>query len=105
MQSISNLIDQKLPNITTNTLIFIIIAVIAFCVLMKVMSNIIKIIALIAICWFVLMSVQSTNAANIPLVKQAYTEIERVIPSKELWTKASSYINDIGKIKEIFKNK
>jgi hypothetical protein len=40
------------------------------------------------------MSVQSTNIVNIPLIKQAYTELEKVIPSKELWTKASSYVKD-----------
>ena len=43
------------------------------------------------------MSVQSTNIANIPVVKKAYVEIEKIIPSKELWTKASSYMNNVNK--------
>jgi hypothetical protein len=91
------MISNHSIHITTNTIILIIIAIIAFFILMNVMSIIIKIIACIAICWFLLMSVQSTNIANIPVVKQAYVAIEKVIPSKELWTKASSYINDSRK--------
>ena len=39
------------------------------------------------------MSVQSTNIADIPIVNKAYTEIEKVIPSKELWKQATEYIN------------
>ena len=100
MENVNNLIDKQLPHITTNTLILIIMAIIAFYILIKVISGIIKIIALIAICWFVLMTVQSTNIANIPIVKQAYVKIEKVIPSKELWTKASGYVKDASKIKK-----
>lgn len=98
MENVNNLINQKLPHVTTNTIIFIIIAIIAIYILIKVMSKIVKLIALVAICWFVLMSVQSTNLANIPLVKQAYSAIEQVIPSKEIWTKASGYVKDAGKV-------
>lgn len=100
MENVNNLIDKQLPHITTNTVILIVMAIIAFYILMKVISTAIKIIALIAICWFVLMSVQSTNIANIPLVKQAYVTIEKIIPSKELWTKASGYIEDATKVKK-----
>lgn len=100
MENVNNLIEQQLPHITTNTIILIIMAIIAFYILMKVLSSVIKIVALIAICWFVLMSVQSTNIVNIPLVKQAYSTIEKIIPSKELWTKASGYVEDASKIKE-----
>lgn len=100
MNNVSDLITKQLPHITTNTLVLIIIAIIAFYILIKVLSKIVKIIALIAVCWFVLMTVQSTNTINIPLVKQAYVSIEKIIPSKELWTKASGYVEDAGKIKK-----
>jgi hypothetical protein len=100
MENVSNLIAQQLPHVTTNTLILIIIAIIAFYVLVKVLSKIVKIIALITVCWFVLMTVQSTNTINIPLVKQAYISIEKILPSKELWSKASGYVEDAGKIKK-----
>lgn len=94
MENINAMISKSSIHVTTNTIILIIIAIIAFYILLKVMSSVIKIIACIAICWFLLMSVQSTNIANIPIVKQAYVEIEKVIPSKELWKKATNYIND-----------
>lgn len=100
MENVNNLISQQLPNINTNTLILIIGAIIALYILMKVISGVIKIIALIAVCWFVLMSAQSTNLVNIPLVKEAYDTIEQIIPSKEVWTKASGYVEDAGKIKK-----
>lgn len=100
MPDVNNLINQQLPHITTNTIILIIVAIIAIYVLIKVISSVIKIIALAAICWLILMSVQSTNLVNIPLVKQSYTAIEKIIPSKELWTKASSYVNDANNIKK-----
>lgn len=98
MPNVNNLINQKLPHITTNTLILIIIAVIAFYVLLKVISSVIKIVALVVVCWFVLMSVQSTNLVNIPIVKQAYVSVEKLIPSKELWSKASDYVKQADKI-------
>ena len=97
LQNISTMISKKPIHVTTNTIILIIIAIIAFYILINVMSSILKIVAFLAICWFLLMSVQSTNIANIPIVKKAYVEIEKVIPSKELWTKASSYMNDANK--------
>ncbi|MBM7872105.1 uncharacterized protein HemY [Clostridium pascui] len=100
MENVNKLIDKQLPHITTNTVVLVIMAIIAFYILIKVISGVIKIIALIAVCWFVLMTVQSTNIVNIPIVKQAYVKIEKIIPSKELWTKASDYIEDAGKIKK-----
>ncbi|MFL0247278.1 hypothetical protein [Candidatus Clostridium stratigraminis] len=100
MPDVNNLINQQLPHITTNTIILIIVAIIAIYVLIKVISSVIKIIAFLAVCWLILMSVQSTNLVNIPLVKQSYTAIERIIPSKELWTKATSYVKDADKIKK-----
>lgn len=98
MQEINNAINQNVPHVSTNTILFIIIAIIALYVLIKVVSTIIKVVAIIAVCWFILMSVQSTNLANIPLVKQAYTSIEKVIPSKDIWTKASSYVKNVDKV-------
>lgn len=101
ISNMSNLINHRPLQITTNTIILIIIAIIALYILIKVISGVIKIIALIAVCWFVLMSVQSTNVVNIPLVKQAYVTIEKIIPSKELWIKASGYIKDVSKIHKV----
>ena len=91
------MINKSSIHVTTNTIILIIIAIIAFYILINVMSSIIKIVACVAICWFLLMSVQSTNITNIPIVKQAYVSIEKIIPSKELWTKTSSYMNNASK--------
>ena len=102
MKNISTVISNSPIQVTTNTIILIIIAIIAFYILLNVVSSVVKIAACIAIFWFLLMSVQSTNIANIPIVKKAYVEIEKIIPSKELWTKASSYMNDTNKR---FKNK
>lgn len=100
MENVNNLIDKQLPHITTNTVVLIILAIIALYILIKVISGVIKIIALVAVCWFVLMTVQSTNIVSIPLVRQAYSTIEKMIPSKELWIKASGYVEDAGKIKK-----
>jgi hypothetical protein len=105
VENMNYIINQNLPRITTNTLFFIIISIVAFYILIKVMSNIIKIIASIAICWFILMSLQSTNIINVPLIKQAYTKMEKIIPSRELWTKIPSYINNASKINKANQNK
>ena len=91
------MISKSPIHVTTNTILLIIIAIIAFYILLNVVSSIVKIVACIAIFWFLLMSVQSTNIANIPIVRKAYVEINKIIPSKELWTKASSYMNDANK--------
>jgi len=93
MDSLNNLISKSPVHITTNTLIMIVLALVALYILVHVISSLIKIVALIAVCWFILMSVQSTNLANIPIVKEAYTQIEKVIPSQELWRQATEYIN------------
>lgn len=97
MKNISTVISNSPIQVTTNTIILIIIAIIAFYILLNVVSSVVKIAACIAIFWFLLMSVQSTNIANIPIVKKAYVEIDKIIPSKELWTKASRYMNDVNK--------
>lgn len=104
MENVSNLINKNIPHVTTNTILFIIVAIIAFYILIKVVSKVIKIIAVLIICWFLLMSVQSTNLANIPIVKQAYNTVNKFIPSKELWTKASSYVNKADKMINDFKD-
>jgi hypothetical protein len=93
MDNINNLISQNPIHITTNTVILVFLALVALYILVNVISSIIKIVAVLAICWFILMSVQSTNIADIPIVNKAYTEIERIIPSKELWKQATEYIN------------
>lgn len=93
MDNINALISKNPIHITTNTIIMIVLVVVAVYILVNVISSIVKLIAVIAICWFLLMSVQSTNIADIPVVKQAYTEIEKIIPSKELWRQANEYIN------------
>jgi hypothetical protein len=71
----------------------IILALVALYILVHVISSLIKVVALLAVCWFILMSIQSTNLANIPIVREAYTQIEKFIPSQELWKQASEYIN------------
>ena len=70
MKNISTVISKSPIQVTTNTIILIIIAIIAFYILLNVVSSIVKIAACIAIFWFLLMSVQSTNIANIPIVKK-----------------------------------
>lgn len=93
MDGINNLLSKSPIHVTTNTLIMIVLALVALYILVHVISSIIKLIALIAVCWFILMSIQSTNLASIPIVKEAYTQIEKVIPSQELWRQATQYIN------------
>lgn len=93
MDTINELISKNPIHITTNTIIMAVLVLVALYILVNVISSIIKIIAVIAIVWFLLMTVQSTNIADIPIVKQAYTEIEKIIPSKELWRQATEYIN------------
>jgi len=61
-------------------------------------EGIVKIIAIIGVCYFVLMSVQSTNLVNIPVVKETYTVIEKIIPSKELWTETLDKVDKINKV-------
>ena len=97
MQSVNSLISKSPIHLTTNTILLIVVAVIAFYVLIKAIGGIIKIIALVVVCWFVLMSLQSTNLVNIPLIKETYNGIERMIPSKALWTDA---LNNANKIKK-----
>lgn len=93
MDTINEIISKNPIHITTNTIIMVVLVLVGLYILVNVISSIIKIIAVIAIVWFLLMTVQSTNIADIPVVKQAYTEIEKIIPSKELWKQATEYLN------------
>jgi hypothetical protein len=93
MDTINEIISKNPIHITTNTIIMVVLVVVALYILVNVISSIIKVIAVIAIVWFLLMTVQSTNIADIPVVRQAYTEIEKIIPSKELWRQATEYLN------------
>lgn len=95
MEKINDLISKSPIHLTTNTLLLIVVAIVALYVLIKVASGIIKIIATVAVCWFVLMGLQSTNFVNIPVIRETYTAIEGLIPSKELWTEV---VNNAEKI-------
>ena len=97
MQKVNDIISKNPIHLTTNTILLIVISIVAFYILIKAIGGMIKIIALVVVCWFVLMSLQSTNLVNIPLIKQTYNAIERIIPSKALWTEA---LNDANKIKK-----
>lgn len=98
MDKINDLINQSPVHITTNTVVLIVVAVIAMYILIKAISNLIKIVAMLGICWFVLMSLQSTNLVNVPVIKDTYTTIEKLIPSKELWTEAVDKASKINKV-------
>jgi hypothetical protein len=98
MEKINDLINQSPVHITTNTLVLLIIAIVAIYILLKAIGNLIRIVAMIGICWFVLMSLQSTNLVNIPVIKETYTTIEKMIPSKELWTEAVNKADKINKV-------
>ena len=105
MKTVNNLINKNPIHFTTNTILLIVIAIIAFYILLKAAAAIIKIIAVIGICWFVLMSVQSTNLVNIPIIKQTYNVVEKMIPSKELWTKATNYLDDgVKKVSKVYQD-
>ncbi len=95
MEYINDLISKSPIHLTTNTIILIVVTIIAFYILIKALGGIIKIVALLAVCYFVLMSLQSTNLVNIPIIKDSYTAIEKIIPSKELWTET---LDNAGKI-------
>ena len=96
MKEINDLINQGQVHLTTNTILLIVVAIVAFYILIKVASAIIKIIAVVAVCWFVLMALQSTNLVNIPGIKETYTAIEEMIPAQELWTKAVDGVDKIN---------
>jgi len=103
MEKINDLINQSQLHITTNTLVLLIIAIVAIYILLKAIGNLIKIVAMIGVCWFVLMSLQSTNLVNIPVIKETYTTIEKMIPSKELWTEAVDKADKINKVVDVLK--
>ena len=97
MDKINDLISKSPIHLTTNTIILIAVAIFAFYFVMKAIEGLVKIIAIIGVCYFVLMSVQSTNLVNIPVVKETYTAIEKIIPSKELWTETIDKADKINK--------
>ncbi|PRR83699.1 hypothetical protein [Clostridium vincentii] len=96
MEEINNIINEGQIHLTTNTIILIVAAIIAFFILIKAASGIIKIVAIVGICWFVLMSLQSTNIVNIPIIKETYAAIAEIIPAQELWTKAVEGVDKIN---------
>jgi len=97
MEKINDLITKSPIHLTTNTIILIAVAIFAFYFVIKAIEGIVKIIAIIGVCYFVLMSVQSTNLVNIPVIKETYTAVEKVIPSKELWTETLDKAEKINK--------
>ena len=97
MEEINNLISKSPIQLTTNTIILIVVAIVALYVVIKAIGNLIKIVAMIGVCWFVLMSLQSTNIVNIPVIKETYTAIEKIIPSKELWIETIDKVDKINK--------
>lgn len=98
MEKVNNLMSEAPLHLTTNTIILAAITIFAFYILLKAISSMIKIVAVIGIFYFVLMSLQSTNLVNIPAVKETYTTIEKIIPSKELWTDALDKADKINKV-------
>ena len=98
MEKINDIISKSPIHLTTNTIILIVVAIVAFYVVMKVIEGLIKIIAIIGICYILLMTVQSTNLVNIPVIKETYTAIEQIIPSKELWTETIDKADKINKV-------
>ncbi|WP_026888498.1 hypothetical protein [Clostridium beijerinckii] len=98
MDKINSLIKNTQLHLTTNTIVLIIVAIIALYILIKAIAGIIRIAALIGVCWFILMSIQSTNLINIPVIREAYTTVEKIIPSKELWTEALDKAGKINKV-------
>lgn len=98
MEEINSFVSQNPLHLTTNTIILIAVAVVAIYILIKAIGNLIKIAAMLAVCYFVLMSLQSTNIVNIPVIKQTYEVVEKVMPSKELWTEAVNKVEKINKV-------
>jgi len=98
MDKINDLISKSPIHLTTNTILLILVAIVAFYIVIKAISNMIKIIAMLGVCYFVLMSLQSTNLVNIPVIKETYTTIEKIIPSKEVWTETLNKVDKINKV-------
>jgi len=64
MEKINHLINKSPIHLTTNTIILMAVAIFAFYFVIKAIEGIVKIIAIIGVCYFVLMSLQSTNLFN-----------------------------------------
>lgn len=97
MEKINSILNNAPIHLTTNTIVLAVIAIVAVYIVIKAISGIIKTVAIIGVCYFVLMSLQSTNLVNVPIVKETYTTIEKIIPSKELWTQALDKADKINK--------
>lgn len=98
MEKVNDLISKSPIHLTTNTIILIVVAIVAFYIVMKAIQGIVKMIAILGVCYFVLMSIQSTNLINVPVIKETYATIEKIIPSKELWTEALNKADKINKV-------
>lgn len=98
MEKINEILDKAPVHLTTNTIVLASVAIIAIYIVIKAISGIIKTAAIIGVCYFVLMSLQSTNLVNIPGVKETYTVVEKLIPSKEIWTQALDKADKINKV-------
>ncbi|AGX42480.1 hypothetical protein [Clostridium saccharobutylicum] len=98
MEKVNDLISKNPIHLTTNTIILIVVAIVAFYIVMKAIEGIVKIIAILGVCYFALMSIQSTNLINVPVIKETYATIEKIIPSKELWTDALNKADKINKV-------
>jgi hypothetical protein len=98
MQEINNIISKNPIQLTTNTIILIALAIFAFYCVMTAIKGTVKIVAIIGACYFMLMSIQSTNLVNIPIIKETYTDIGKIIPSKELWSETIDKADKINKV-------
>jgi hypothetical protein len=98
VEKINEMLDKAPVHLTTNTIVLGAIAIMAIYIVIKAISGLIKTVAIIGVCYFVLMSLQSTNLVNIPGVKDTYTTVEKMIPSKELWTQALDKADKINKV-------
>lgn len=98
MEKVNDILSKAPVHLTTNTIVLAAVAIIAVYIVIKAISGLIKTVAIIGVCYFVLMSLQSTNLINIPGVKETYTAIEKIIPSKEVWTEAVDKVDKINKV-------
>lgn len=98
MEQINDILNKAPVHLTTNTIVLAAVAIIAVYIVIKAISGLIKTVAIIGVCYFLLMSIQSTNLVNIPGVKETYTAVEKMIPSKELWTQALDKADKINKV-------
>lgn len=84
-------------SINTNTIISVFIALILFYVFIKIVASIAKFVVLVLFVAAVLFGIQSLGIYNIPVVNKIYPEVAKVVPYKEIWSKASGYKEDFNK--------